>query len=105
MVGSGTSRASIYNGFTSIDLLSGFTQLEIAREEKRKTACRDAHGVLWGFNGVQVWAANPPFRLCRLRTGGTRAGARKAYAELVPRNHHVLLYTGQINGLANIVER
>ena len=36
--------------FTSIDLASGFTQLEIAEEDKHKTAFRDAHGELWEFN-------------------------------------------------------
>ena len=35
--------------FTSIDLASGFTQLEIAEEDKHKTAFRDAHGELWEF--------------------------------------------------------
>ncbi|CAN0578805.1 unnamed protein product, partial [Laminaria digitata] len=33
--------------FTSIDLASGFTQLEIDEEDKHKTAFRDAHGILW----------------------------------------------------------
>ena len=48
--------ASIFDGmrgstcFTSIDLASGFTQLEIAKEGKHKTAFRDAHGELWAFN-------------------------------------------------------
>ena len=47
---------SIFDGmrgstcFTSIDLASGFTQLEIAEEDKHKTAFRDAHGELWEFN-------------------------------------------------------
>ena len=36
--------------FTSIDLASGFTQFEIAEEDKHKTAFRDAHGELWEFN-------------------------------------------------------
>ena len=36
--------------FTSIDLASGLTQLEIAEEDKDKTAFRDAHGELWDFN-------------------------------------------------------
>ena len=37
--------------FTSIDLASSFTQLEIAEEDKHKTAFHDAHGELWEFNG------------------------------------------------------
>jgi len=47
---------SIFDGmkgascFTSIDLASGFTQLEIAEEDKHKTAFRDAHGTLWELN-------------------------------------------------------
>ena len=47
---------SIFDGmkaascFTSIDLASGFTQLEIAEEEKHKTVFRDAHGTLWELN-------------------------------------------------------
>ena len=36
--------------FTSIDLASGFFQLEIAEEDKHKTAFRDAHGSLWEYN-------------------------------------------------------
>lgn len=36
--------------FTSIDLSSGFTQLEIAEEDKHKTALRDAYGTLWELN-------------------------------------------------------
>ena len=36
--------------FTSIDLASGFTRLEIAEEDTHKTAFRDAHGELWEFN-------------------------------------------------------
>ena len=36
--------------FTSIDLASGFTHLEIAEEDKHKTAFRDANGELWEFN-------------------------------------------------------
>ena len=34
----------------SIDLASGFTQLEIAGEDKHKTAFRDAYGTLWELN-------------------------------------------------------
>ena len=30
--------------FTSIDIASGFTQLEIAEEDKHKTAFNDVHG-------------------------------------------------------------
>lgn len=36
--------------YTSIDLASGFTKLEIAEEDKHKTAFRDAYGELWEFN-------------------------------------------------------
>ena len=36
--------------FTSIDMASGFTQLEIVEEDKHKTAFRDAHGALQEFN-------------------------------------------------------
>ena len=36
--------------FTSVDLASGFTQLEIAEEDKNKNAFGDAHGELWEFN-------------------------------------------------------
>ena len=36
--------------FTSIDLASGFTQLEIEEDDKHKTAFRDAHGTLWELN-------------------------------------------------------
>ena len=36
--------------FMPIDLASGFTQLEIAEEDKHKTACRDARGDVWEFN-------------------------------------------------------
>ena len=36
--------------FTPIDLVSGFNQLEIAEEDKHKTAFRDAHGELWEIN-------------------------------------------------------
>ena len=36
--------------FTSFDLASGVIQLEIAEEDKHKTAFRDAQGELWEFN-------------------------------------------------------
>ena len=36
--------------FTLIYLASGFTQLEIAEEGKRKTTFRDTHGTLWELN-------------------------------------------------------
>ena len=36
--------------FMSIDLASGFTQLQVAEEDKHTTAFRDAHGGLWEFN-------------------------------------------------------
>lgn len=47
---------SIFDGmrvstcFISIDLASGFMQLEIAEEYKHNTAFRDAHEELWEFN-------------------------------------------------------
>ena len=36
--------------FTSIDLASRFTKLQIAEEDKHKIAFRDAHGTLWELN-------------------------------------------------------
>ena len=36
--------------YTSIELASGFTQLESAEDNKHKTAFRDAHGTLWELN-------------------------------------------------------
>ena len=36
--------------FTAVDLASGFFQIEIAEEDKHKTAFRDADGKLWEYN-------------------------------------------------------
>ena len=46
--------------FTSIDLASGFTQLEIAEEDKHKTAFRDAHGTLWELNRCLLYTSPSP---------------------------------------------
>ena len=48
-----TSKASLTPGkrrVKSVDLASGFTQLEISEEDKHKTAFGDAHGTLWELN-------------------------------------------------------
>ena len=49
--------------FTSIDLASNFTQLEIAEEDKHKAPFPDAHGEVWKFNCVrdahgELWKFN-----------------------------------------------
>lgn len=69
--------------FTSIDLPSGFTQLEIAQKDKHKSRISGCPRYTMGTNPVRVWAENVTSRLCSLRWWSFRFMTRKGSPKLV----------------------
>ena len=46
--------------FSTLDLASGYFQLEVEENDKHKTAFRDAHGQLWEYNRCSFGLKNLP---------------------------------------------